>query len=265
MNIINSIKTGVSSVFYRNETKVTVQSMVVGGTGSMRRPGCTNRIGDVDLSRLKSKITLDKKVFCLSGYLDPGKMQTNLRNNLKPYVTNPEAIVPLNFIWDCFRPSTLIGCALSAIQEIQESCEQGEEIILVGHSMGARISDIIILLLEHNPELNPKNIKIFRFLSVAGAHRGSPKAWLSKILCCCRRNIAKELTPERVEEFDHMFNEVEVEASYLAVKNDPIIPPEYAAPVGNVVTVLDGVYSINPHVAVLNNPSTLAWILGRLV
>ena len=245
---------------------------VITASGDMRRPGCSGRVSMLDVSSIdsdllkltKNKVRLPNKIFSLSGYADPGKAGTNLKNNLAPYVSNAEMIETMNFLGECFKPSTLVGCALKAIDKINDTCTEGEKIILVGHSMGARVSDLIIQIFKTRPDLNAHNVKITKFISLCGAHQGSEKAWLARFFCC-NRNIAKDLVPDRIADADLLFTETrKTRAYYLAAANDWVIPPIYAAPAGNRITVLAGVSRVNAHIKILNDKAALTWILNIL-
>ena len=57
---------------------------------------------------------------------------------------------------------------------------------------------------------------------------------------------------------------MKTKARYIAVDNDKIIPPDYAAPPGYPVIVLSGVSMLSPHTSVLKDPfvklTLLRWL-----
>ena len=166
-------------------------------TSGMRRPGPRNislptlknmlksdelEISHIigELQRLKrAPLTLSKDVIYISGYLDPqlGLIGTDLRQNLKPYVKNTLSIRKMNFAGATFRRSTLKRCALQVIRDInkiyRQSTDQEINLNLVGHSMGARIAEIVAQLLNNHPELAEKKLRFHNIISLNGANKGS--------------------------------------------------------------------------------------------
>lgn len=257
-------------------------------TSGMRRPGPNN----VPLSKLKSMmesdeleishiigelqrlaqspLTLEKDVIYISGYLDPqlGLIGTDLKRNLAPYVKNTLSIRKMHFAGATFRRSTLERCALRVIRDInqiyKDSINDKIDLNLVGHSMGARIAEIVAQLLAAHPDLADKKIVFHKIISLNGANKGSPVAGMSKVICCFDENIAKDLRPAAIFDADKGFRDLDIESMYIAVKNDRIIPPDYAAPPACPVVVLRDVSMLSPHTAVLNDTRAKYLLLKQL-
>ena len=208
----------------------------------------------------RDPVTMVRDVIYFSGYLDPQLkyIGTDLKNNLSPYIKNPNCMRCKSFAGDAFRSSSIEKCALNAIRWLntiyRDSPLDEVHINIIGHSMGARIAERVAQILHEMPELGEKKYVIRKIISLNGANGGSPAAVIAGGLICFTDNIGKNLRPSEVQEEDQHYKKLKSRAIYLAVENDPVIPPDYAAPPNTPVLVLRDVSRMSPHTAILNDP-----------
>jgi hypothetical protein len=228
----------------------------------------SNVIGELD--RLSSSpLTLTRDIIYVAGYGDQISLLfgTDPAKNLSKYIKNPQAIRKFSFASAPFRQMTIERCALQAIKRLNliygDCLMDIIRLDFVGHSMGARIILVMLNLLTMYPELAAKQFAFNKFISICGAHKGSPVAAFSKF-CCWWDNVGLDLIPENIAIYDEAMGVVDVESTYYAVENDKMVPPDFAAPAGRPVIVLNNVSIFSPHTAILSNPVLLYLLLKTL-
>ena len=288
-NGVASVLRGISDVISPTPRRPYVT--IADGADRMRRPGprtltmnalnymidagkLDHEFCSVELAKMEKKKVDVGEVFCISGFLDPAKGQTNIKGNISKYVSNPAAIRCVTYAldsvksYDSCESNSITHMALDFISRLnyvyRDSDTAVVKIKIIGHSMGARVAEAVAQLIQRYPTLTSRQINIEVIISVSGANQGSPIAKASPALICCNKTPAKDLHPAQVEDDDSNFGKIKTKARYIATENDYIVPPSFSAPPNVPVVVLRDVSRTNPHTAILNNTIAKYWILKNL-
>ena len=116
----------------------------------------------------KERVSLERPVLVLSGFLDPGLAALSIEDGLEEVVKGGPVVV-ISFATE----SDFEGARETLIRELEEVLPSGEsdetvEVDVIGHSMGGLIARYAAM-----PKEDAKRLKICRLFTLATPHRGA--------------------------------------------------------------------------------------------